>query len=134
MHVRKEANGEEREGVVWAENGGCERRPGGNEWDLGRLRSENSNAKLKSAAALPVSVPCPVFGFPWLMGATPLKYVGQLSSLEMLNISSNYFSGAIPAQLSYLKNLQTLILDHNNFTGEVRGWLSSLHVLAVLLW
>ncbi|KAF3434342.1 hypothetical protein FNV43_RR25445 [Rhamnella rubrinervis] len=58
--------------------------------------------------------------------------IGSLSSLEIVNISSNYISGGIPVQLLYLKNLQTLILDRNNFTGEVPGWLSSLPLLTVL--
>lgn len=58
--------------------------------------------------------------------------IGSLSSLEIVNMSSNYLSGGIPVQLLQLKNLQTLILDHNNFTGEVPGWLSSLPLLTVV--
>ncbi|XWS08181.1 hypothetical protein CRYUN_Cryun41cG0057900 [Craigia yunnanensis] len=72
-----------------------------------------------------------IIGNNGLWGPLP-DSVGKLSSLEVLNLSSNYFNGFIPVELSYLRNLQTLKLDHNMFTGQVPGWLSSLHALAVL--
>ncbi|CAN1298264.1 Probable inactive leucine-rich repeat receptor-like protein kinase At3g03770 [Linum perenne] len=66
-----------------------------------------------------------------LWGPLP-STIGQLSSLEILNLSSNYLSGVLPMEFSSLKNLQTLILDHNQFTGVVPDWLTSLSALAVL--
>ncbi|KAK7824151.1 putative inactive leucine-rich repeat receptor-like protein kinase [Quercus suber] len=50
----------------------------------------------------------------------------QEHTQQIVNVSSNYFSGDIPVQLSSLKNLQTIILDNNKFTGRVPGWLSTL--------
>uniref|UniRef100_A0A5B7C655 Protein kinase domain-containing protein n=1 Tax=Davidia involucrata TaxID=16924 RepID=A0A5B7C655_DAVIN len=67
-----------------------------------------------------------------LWGPLPGSSIGKLSSLEILNISSNCFNGTLPVEVSSLRNLQTLILDHNMFTGQVPDWLSSLPLLAVL--
>lgn len=55
----------------------------------------------------------------------------NLPSLEILNVSSNHFTGNIPIEISCLHNLQTLILDHNCFSGTVPNWLSSLPLLTV---
>ncbi|PWA57183.1 concanavalin A-like lectin/glucanase domain-containing protein [Artemisia annua] len=68
-----------------------------------------------------------------LSGPLPSNiFVNSLSSLEILNISSNRFVGNIPYELSNLKNIQTLVFDHNNFIGSIPDWLSTLSSLTVL--
>ena len=52
--------------------------------------------------------------------------VGNLSSLRLLNLSSNWFStGGIPASLGCLHRLQALDLSNNAFSGELPANLSS---------
>lgn len=68
-----------------------------------------------------------------LNGPLPANILANtFSSLEILNISSNNFSGNIPFELSYLKKLQTLVFDHNNFSGPLPDWFDSLSSLTVL--
>lgn len=47
-------------------------------------------------------------------------------------MSSNFLYGIIPREVSHLKSLQTLILDHNMFGGRFPDWVSSLSLLAVV--
>nr|XP_024933207.2 receptor-like protein EIX1 [Ziziphus jujuba var. spinosa] len=48
------------------------------------------------------------------------KSIGQLSNLEVLDVSSNYFTGAVfEGHLQNLSKLQYLDLSSNNFTGVV---------------
>ncbi|KAE8710331.1 putative inactive leucine-rich repeat receptor-like protein kinase [Hibiscus syriacus] len=65
------------------------------------------------------------------MGPLPGK-ISRLSSLEILNITSNLLYGTIPNELSSITSLQTLILDENMFTGQLPEWLGSFPVLTVL--
>ncbi|KAF7819251.1 putative inactive leucine-rich repeat receptor-like protein kinase [Senna tora] len=67
-----------------------------------------------------------------MWGPLPGKIIGRLSSLEIVNMSSNFLYGAIPQELSSLSNLQTLILDDNMFAGQLPDWLDSLPALTVL--
>ncbi|KAJ0570571.1 putative protein kinase RLK-Pelle-LRR-VI-1 family [Helianthus annuus] len=61
-----------------------------------------------------------------LNGPLPATVLANtFSSLEILNISSNRFNENLPIELSYLKNLQTLVFDHNDFTAR----LTALRVL-----
>ena len=52
--------------------------------------------------------------------------VGNLSSLRLLNLSSNWFiTGGIPESLGCLHRLQALDLSNNAFSGELPTNLSS---------
>ena len=66
-----------------------------------------------------------------LWGPIP-STIGNLTSLEILNLSSNYLNGTIPVELLALKNLQTIILDHNNFSGYLPSWIGSVSGLTAL--
>ncbi|KAK6131655.1 hypothetical protein DH2020_034669 [Rehmannia glutinosa] len=66
-----------------------------------------------------------------LWGPLPSKFT-SLSSLEIVNLTSNFFEGNIPPIISSLEHLQTLILENNNFTGILPDGIGSLSALAVL--
>ncbi len=58
-------------------------------------------------------------------------YVFNELATEVLNLSDNNFSGALPGEVRQLSNLRTLDLSNNNFSGvpaEI-GQLSNLEVL-----
>ncbi|KAL3642803.1 hypothetical protein CASFOL_013618 [Castilleja foliolosa] len=65
-----------------------------------------------------------------LWGPLPCKFT-HLSSLEILNLTSNYFQGEISSNISSLVNLHTLVLENNNFTGNFPVGIGSLSNLAV---
>lgn len=59
------------------------------------------------------------------------KYVFDRTGLEVLNLSGNALTGALPAEVRHLSKLRVLDLSDNNFTGvpaEI-GQLSRLEVL-----
>ena len=62
----------------------------------------------------------------------PLTNSWHLSSLRFLNLSSNGFSGSIPASLGRLHRLHTLDLSDNAFSGEIPVNLSSCTSLMVM--
>ncbi|KAJ8505686.1 hypothetical protein OPV22_006572 [Ensete ventricosum] len=55
--------------------------------------------------------------------------VHRFSSLQVLNLSSNYYSGVIPPEISNITSLQNLVLSRNSFNGTV----PDLHPLTALL-
>ncbi len=65
-----------------------------------------------------------------LAGEIPPE-VGQLTSLELLNLSDNQLSGEIPSELGNLTNLISLNLSNNKLYGEIP---SELGDLASLNW
>ena len=73
---------------------------------------------------------------PWrhthgLLGEIPPE-LGELSSLEVLNLGHNNLSGEIPPELEKLSNLMRLDLSYNYLSGEIPpelGYLSSLEAL-----
>lgn len=53
----------------------------------------------------------------WLGAFTPK--IGQLASLEVLDLSYNHLSGEIPVSLVDLNSLRNLDLSNNHFSGEI---------------
>ena len=60
-----------------------------------------------------------------LSGATPAE-LGSLPNLQSLDLSGNQLSGAIPAELGSLFNLQGLWLGGNQLSGQIPAELGSL--------
>ena len=60
-----------------------------------------------------------------IMGEIPPE-LGNLTSLEILDLAGNEISGEIPPELSNLTRLQSLRLDRNSLTGEIPRELGNL--------
>lgn len=60
-------------------------------------------------------------------------FIGSLSRLRYLNLSSANFGGRIPFQLGNLSNLQYLNIANNGLNVSRLAWLSHLHKLKYLL-
>ncbi|CAN6878760.1 unnamed protein product [Brassica oleracea] len=54
-----------------------------------------------------------------ISGPLPPKITRFSSSLQSLNLSSNFISGKIPKEISSLKSLRSLVLANNEFNGRV---------------
>ena len=65
------------------------------------------------------------------MGPLPSR-LDHLSSLEMLNISTDFIYVSIPYELSSLNKLQRFIMDDNMSNDNVTVWFSALLGLEVL--
>jgi LRR receptor-like serine/threonine-protein kinase FLS2 len=50
---------------------------------------------------------------------TLTPFLGNITTLQLLDLTSNRFGGAIPPQLGRLDELEGLGLGVNNFTGEI---------------
>ena len=66
-----------------------------------------------------------------LSGSIPSS-LGNLTSLEILNLDTNQITGTIPTQLGDLENLQFLHLDGNKLTGPIPIELGNLTSLTLL--
>jgi Leucine-rich repeat (LRR) protein len=66
-----------------------------------------------------------------LSGLIPPE-LGNLSSLQSLNLSSNQLSGSIPPELGNLSSLQSLFLSSNRLSGSIPPELGDLSSLLVL--
>ncbi|KAM7501550.1 hypothetical protein LguiB_000454 [Lonicera macranthoides] len=74
----------------------------------------------------------PLFVIANLTGTIPID-IGELTSLTILDLSSNGLVGSIPSSISHLTNLQDLILNSNQLTGKIPGELSNCTQLKNLL-
>ncbi|KAG2613887.1 tyrosine-sulfated glycopeptide receptor 1-like [Panicum virgatum] len=68
----------------------------------------------------------------YLTGTIP-REIGQLVTLQVLDVGSNNLSGGIPPELCNLARLQVLILRRNNLTGPIPPALNQLNFLAVFI-
>ncbi|XP_037419442.1 probable LRR receptor-like serine/threonine-protein kinase At3g47570 [Triticum dicoccoides] len=66
-----------------------------------------------------------------LHGTIP-ESVMMMENLQLLNISSNLMFGSIPAKIVMLKNLDELYLNHNKFSGSIPNGLDNLTKLEYL--
>jgi hypothetical protein len=66
-----------------------------------------------------------------LTGQIP-SYLGDLSNLETLVLSSNRLSGEVPSSLGDLYSLENLDLSRNNLSGEIPATLGNLTALLTL--
>lgn len=66
-----------------------------------------------------------------ITGSVPPNTLSRLSALQVLSLRSNNFSGSFPAGLSHLKNLSSLYLQFNQFSGPLPD-LSAWNSLTVL--
>ncbi|GAY68705.1 hypothetical protein CUMW_266230 [Citrus unshiu] len=67
-----------------------------------------------------------------LTGTIP-SHLGNLSSLQTLALSRNWFSGTIPKEIGNLTKLKELYLDYNKLQGEIPEELGNLAELEVLV-
>ncbi|KAK9175205.1 hypothetical protein WN944_027211 [Citrus x changshan-huyou] len=67
-----------------------------------------------------------------LTGTIP-SYLGNLSSLQTLVLSHNWFSGTIPKEIGNLTKLKELRLPYNKLQGEIPEELGNLAELEVLV-
>ncbi|XP_031110675.1 probable LRR receptor-like serine/threonine-protein kinase At1g34110 [Ipomoea triloba] len=61
-----------------------------------------------------------------IQGSFPSTIICQLKNLTSINLSTNSFSGTIPASFSSCLNLETLSLNTNSLTGKIPGELFSM--------
>ncbi|WJZ80914.1 hypothetical protein VitviT2T_000782 [Vitis vinifera] len=61
-------------------------------------------------------------------GPIPLN-IGDLSSLEVLDVSSNLLNGSIPSSMSKLKDLRVIDLSNNQLSGKIpKNWSDLQHL------
>ncbi|KAL6977575.1 hypothetical protein U1Q18_026369 [Sarracenia purpurea var. burkii] len=64
-----------------------------------------------------------------LYGPIPTNSIGKLDALRVLSLRSNYLNGSLPSDILSIPSLQSLYLQHNNFSGEIPSVSSQLIVL-----
>ncbi|XP_022873803.1 probable inactive receptor kinase At5g58300 [Olea europaea var. sylvestris] len=59
-----------------------------------------------------------------LYGSFPPKTIGKLDDLRVLSLRSNHLNGILPSDILSIPSLQSIYLQHNNFSGDVPPALS----------
>ncbi|XP_071732245.1 probable inactive receptor kinase At5g58300 isoform X2 [Rutidosis leptorrhynchoides] len=54
-----------------------------------------------------------------LYGQIPVNTIGKLDALKILSLRSNFLSGNLPSDIPSIQSLQSLYLQHNNFSGQI---------------
>ncbi|KAJ9545750.1 hypothetical protein OSB04_025457 [Centaurea solstitialis] len=54
-----------------------------------------------------------------LYGQIPPDSIGKLDALRILSLRSNFLSGTLPSDIPSIPSLQSLYLQHNNFSGDI---------------
>jgi hypothetical protein len=87
-------------------------------WRAALPASFSSEALFTTLARLPSLARLSLVGLgAW--GPLPGDKLRRLQALQQLNLSSNYFYGAVPADLARLYSLQSLVLSRNWLNGSV---------------
>ena len=60
-----------------------------------------------------------------LRGSIPAHSIGRLDALKVLSLRSNYLNGNLPPDITSISSLQSLYLQHNNFSGQFPASLST---------
>ncbi|KAL4620662.1 hypothetical protein ACB092_06G171600 [Castanea dentata] len=60
-----------------------------------------------------------------LRGTIPAHSIGRLDALKVLSLRSNYLNGNLPPDITSISSLQSLYLQHNNFSGQFPASLST---------
>ncbi|XP_057489658.1 probable inactive receptor kinase At5g58300 [Actinidia eriantha] len=60
-----------------------------------------------------------------LSGRIPANTIGKLDALRVLSLRSNFLIGSLPSDIPSIPSLQSLYLQHNNFSGEILTSLSA---------
>ncbi|KAL0003559.1 hypothetical protein SO802_017340 [Lithocarpus litseifolius] len=60
-----------------------------------------------------------------LRGSIPAHSIGRLDALKVLSLRSNYLNGNLPPDIASISSLQSLYLQHNNFSGQFPASLST---------
>ena len=60
-----------------------------------------------------------------LRGSIPAHSIGRLDALKVLSLRSNYLNGNLPPDITSISTLQSLYLQHNNFSGQFPASLST---------
>ncbi|GLJ16336.1 hypothetical protein SUGI_0276320 [Cryptomeria japonica] len=68
----------------------------------------------------------------WLNGTFAGNTLSRLDQLRVLSLKGNALTGPIP-DLSSLRNLKSLFLNYNNFTGSFPASIATLHRLKVIV-
>ncbi|XP_009607538.1 putative inactive receptor kinase At5g58300 [Nicotiana tabacum] len=54
-----------------------------------------------------------------LFGPIPANSIGKLDALKVLSLRANYLNGSLPSDLFSIPSLQSVYLQHNNFSGDI---------------
>lgn len=54
-----------------------------------------------------------------LFGPIPANSIGKLDALKVLSLRANYLNGSVPSDLLSIPSLQSVYLQHNNFSGDL---------------
>ncbi|MCD9638641.1 hypothetical protein HAX54_022731 [Datura stramonium] len=54
-----------------------------------------------------------------LFGPIPANSIGKLDALKVLSLRANYLNGSVPSDLLSIPSLQSVYLQHNNFSGDI---------------
>ena len=65
-------------------------------------------------------------------GTIPIQQIIMLTSLNVINLGGNLYTGSIPTELFLLQNLTMILLHDNLLTGQLPQELSSLIILETL--
>ncbi|KAJ8552884.1 hypothetical protein K7X08_020277 [Anisodus acutangulus] len=63
-----------------------------------------------------VAIHLPAVG---LFGPIPANSIGKLDALKVLSLRTNYLNGSVPSDLLSIPSLQSVYLQHNNFSGDI---------------